>query len=219
MDNSEFIPLPEGVEFWNDGTYKGEKVLVSSGGPDLYLIVDDTNSGLSLYHYVYPDADHSVARLSFDLPSRGLTNERSMTTMSTMQPMALDAIAASAASQRVPSMTLREPAAAPGVSDGVSYGSRSGVASPTAIAQTAKKRGYVAGYIMGSAPAISLALAKTSKKGQAETYSIVAKESKPSRPLAVAMALPARCLMKLSLINILRCRRLLTCRSRWAPYH
>lgn len=96
--------------------------------------------------------------------------------------------------QRVSSMNLgNDPAEAVmhSVNDGVT-----GEALVRKIAMEARGRGYVAGYVMGSAPAVTMSLQRTHHKDSGDTYDIVAKESKPSRPLGVAMSLPRRCVTR-----------------------
>lgn len=64
------------------------------------------------------------------------------------------------------------------------------------LQREALAKGYVTGYIMGSAPAITLAMSAKKQKDGDTVYNIVAKESKPSRALAVLLALPKRCVSK-----------------------
>lgn len=64
------------------------------------------------------------------------------------------------------------------------------------LQREAVAKSFVAGYIMGSAPALTLTMSKKKQKEGDPIYNIVAKESKPSRPLGVLMALPARCVQK-----------------------
>lgn len=187
------IPLPERISCWNDGVVKGESVLIGVAKPDLYMIADDERLGLTLFHYVYDREDGSRLRYCDTLPTRTIQTERSMKIMSMNQQTLLGMVRGQGAASpmNLSGNTQSSVPAPAAVGDGVS-----GAVSVSRIQREALATSYVSGYIMGSAPAITLAMSRRKVKDSAPTFDIVAKESKPSRCLSVLIAMPARCCKK-----------------------
>lgn len=102
-----------------------------------------------------------------------------------------DLARSSGAARGVSQMSLGDAPAMNPINDGVGN-----TVDLRRLQREAIAKGYVAGYIMGSAPAITLTMSKKKVKDSDPVFNIVAKESKPSRPLAVLLALPARCVKK-----------------------
>lgn len=195
-DVSNFLPQPDGVTEWCDGTYLGVKTLVATADTDIYVVVDDTNLGLVLCHYVYAPDDTTEYRLSPHLGWRKLKLERSKKKMSMGSPSLMDVVRSQQSQRSDLGAGMAGMGAAPtmgamGGNDGVT-----GTTDVYRLQREALANSYVTGYIMGAAPAITLALSKKKQKDSAPTFSIIAKESKPSRCLAVLMAIPSRCCKK-----------------------
>lgn len=191
-DLGDNLPLPEGIPYWNDGTVKGAECLVGQTDTDLFVIAEDRNFGLGLFHYVYENEERTGWRYSYTLPQRKLTNERRTVIM----PGTMNDVAAKLGGGLGSLQFGGNPQEMMNPGDGAHYAGANGPANKESIAAVAKKLGYVAGYVMGSAPAVTMAMTKTNKKGEPDSYSIIAKESKPSRPIAVLLALPSRCVMR-----------------------
>lgn len=85
-----------------------------------------------------------------------------------------------------------QPAMANPVGDGIGGSS----VQLRTLQREALAKSYVAGYIMASAPAISLSMQKGKSKNGESVFSIQAKESKPSRCLRVLLRVPRRCVNK-----------------------
>lgn len=185
----KYLPIPEGVQCWNNATIGGIDVLATKAGDDLFIIADDTKLGLALFHYVHDTETDSGYKYSYTLPYRVITERRSKTMSN-----ALSEYAARAGSAR--NMGMMQLGGQPlpeqvPVGDGISGG-----VNLRRLQRDAISRSYVVGYIMGAAPAITLAMSKKKQMEGDPVYNIVAKESKPSRPMFVLMALAARCVSK-----------------------
>lgn len=198
-DVSNYLPLPEGFSNWQNGTYAGEDILVAMAEKDLFLIAEDTNVGFALFHFVHPMDDGSVWQQSYTLPSRQLQIERSSSTMANPSSLlSMQGAVADARGIAPMDLTGGGSVGAPvmtNAADGVS-----GSVDPRRLQREAVAYGYVFGYVMNTAPAITMALSKKSPKNSTPVYSIVTKESKPQRPLGVLIALPTRCIMRNRLI-------------------
>lgn len=184
-----YLPLPEGIQNWNNATIAGVDVLAAMTGNDLFIIADDTRIGYALFHYVYDTENDSGYRYAYTLPYRVIQTERSKETM----PNSLSELAGrTGAGRGIAPMSLggQSPEMS-AVNDGIA-----GAVDLRRLQREAVAKSYVAGYVMGSAPAITLTMSKKKQKDGDPVYNIVAKESKPSRPLGVLMALPARCVSK-----------------------
>lgn len=154
----------------------------------LYILADAKDTGFALFHYEHETDDGSRYRLSYTLGKRVIQAERKVVSMNNM----LRDVAGTVGNQRgVAPMNLGASEMVPAAGEGVS-----GAVDSRRLQREALAYGYVAGYIMGSAPATTLAMSKKKVKDGDAVYSIVAKESKPSRPLSVLMALPKRCVMR-----------------------
>lgn len=184
-------PLPANVDAWSVGEWQGEQMLVARSGKDFYVIGEDRKFGLCLHHYVYDPEHGGGYRQSWNLPRRSLQNERRNTSMEIGTD--LRSAVGRMGGQRVTSMNLSNggPMEAVSIEDGIS-----GEQLVRKIGQDARGRGYVAGYIMGSAPAVTMVLSRTRHKDADDTYGIIAKESKPARMLGVALCLPRRCVTR-----------------------
>lgn len=99
-----------------------------------------------------------------------------------MTPMNLGAITP-------PTVPAAAPVMAP-MSEGVSKGTK--LAS---LRMAIQSRGYVFGYIMGNAPATAFYPQKKKSK-DGDTSVLVCRQTKPTKPLAVLMALPKNAVMK-----------------------
>lgn len=194
----DFYPLPDGVQMWNNGELQNERILVAMLSGDLYMIADEERLGLCLFHYVRKTGSSEGNRWVYcdERPYRRLQTEGRVFLMSNPSTMSLMQLANQpdrggvaqpmSMSGLAPSVGLGAP-----IGDGVS-----GTADARRVQREALANSYVAGYIMGSAPALTLSLTKHKQKDSAPTFSIAAKESKPSRCLAVLISMPARCCKK-----------------------
>lgn len=185
------MPLPEGMQGWNNASVNGVDVLAGTSGKDLFIIADDVKSGLTLFHYVYNTDSGGGYKFSSTLPTRVIQTERSIKFMQGNQSLA-EFARQSGANRGLSSMNLggEQPMQSVG-GDGIST-----TVDVRRLQREAVAKSYVFGYIMGSAPATTLALSRKKQKEQDDVYTIVAKESKPSRCLSVLMALPKRCVSK-----------------------
>ena len=200
-DVSDYLPLPSGVNGWHVGRYKGTPVLVSFANYDMYIIGESDSGVYALYHYVIEEERPDFFRLSYNLPRRILnTSQRSVNAMTKLEemmsgynafqqnggvmPMSEPGMMAQQPQQ--PSM----PAAGMATGDGISSG-----VDVRKLCQTAKAFGYVFGYVLMNAPQCTMGLVRNNTSN-GTTYSIEGRESKPSRPVAVLMTLPARCVKR-----------------------
>lgn len=189
VQTGDVLPLPEGMQGWNNAAVYGEDVLAGTSGNDLFIIAEDTKVGLALFHYVYSTENGNGYRFAYTLPYRTIQTERRQDNMS--NPNSLGEFARQAAGGRLNNMSLGGPAPEMGaMNDGLAT-----TVDVRRLQREALAKSYVFGYVMGAAPATTLGMSKKKDK-DSETYSIVAKESKPSRCLAVLMALPKRCVSK-----------------------
>lgn len=196
-DTGEYLPLPMGVTRWNDALYKGSEILFAQSAGELYLIADDAKLGLALFHYVYANEGDSVYRYSNILPYRSIKKRKEQISMSTLADMsrsrgALGGVApmnlgGTPAYQEV---TPGYPPMAGG--DGIG----SGAADTKTIVKTAQANGYVFGYVMKNAPAITVILGRNKDKDGGITYALRAKQSKPSGLLSVLLAIPSNCILR-----------------------
>ena len=189
VPTGDVLPLPEGMQGWNNAALYGEDVLACTSGSDLFIIAEDTKVGYALFHYVYSTDNGNEYKMSYTLPYRILQTERRQTIMA--NPNSLGELARQTANNRgLQAMNLGG-APMEAVGDGLAT-----TVDVRRLQREALAKAYVFGYIMGSAPATTLAMSKKKQKEGEETYNIVAKESKPSRCLSVLMALPKRCVSK-----------------------
>lgn len=194
-DTGEYLPIPMGVTRWNDALYKGSEVLFGEAAGELYVIADDAKIGLSLFHYVYAKEGDSLYRYSNLLPYRSIKKGKEQTSMSSLSDLARNA----GNSRGVAAMNLGDPSSfVPGAAGyaGVGDGISGGAADVKTIIKTAQANGYVFGYVMKNAPAITIVLGRTKDKDDKVSYSLRAKQSKPSGLLDVLMAIPSNCIMR-----------------------
>lgn len=188
---SNTVPQPDGVKHWNRAKFRGEDVHVADLGSTFYVLADTTVFGYTMFRYLSSAEDDSLLRIAFQRGNRIIAKERSNVIMAnlsqlagqygpSMNPMSLDG-----------GNTAPAPSMAPVSGEGIASG-----VDVTRLRKEALTRGYVAGYVMGNAPARTMNLATKKDKQGVSQSNIVAKESKPSRCLAVLMALPANCVMR-----------------------
>lgn len=183
------IPLPEGVNSWMRAKYQGEDVHFAQKDDTIYLLADTTIFGYCLFKLVSSPENDALFKVAYQGGNRIITKERSKIFMNS----SLQEIAARYGSSGVQQMNLggNAPAMAPATGEGVSRS-----VDVRRLHSEVVTRGYVAGYVMGNAPALTMTLTRKKAKDGTTTANIVAKESKPSRCLAVLMALPANCVQR-----------------------
>lgn len=193
-DTGEYLPLPMGVTRWNDALYKSSEVLFAETAGEIFVIADDAKFGLTLFHYVYANEGDSLYRYSNILPYRSIKKGKEQVQMSALAQLAQQR----GGSQGVATMNL--PGADYGMNGGYppvgGDGISGGAADTKTIVKTAQAHGYVFGYIMKNAPAITIVLGRTKDKDDKVTYNLRAKQSKPSGLLDVLMAIPSNCIMR-----------------------
>ena len=194
QDTGDYLPLPSVVPQWSAAMLQGEFVLYSDADDDIFLIADTTNSGLALYHYVFADKGPFKYRLSYHRPHRTIKPKGEIKIMANPVSSLNTLMQNYSASMDLPNGNVPSSSMTP-VSSSSNDGGISAGADQRKIQRTALINGYVEGYIMGNAPACNMQLVRT-RNGENTVYSIEGRESKPSRPLAVLMTLPARCVKK-----------------------
>ncbi len=195
-DTGEYHPIPMGVTRWNDALYKSSEVLFAQAAGEIFVIADDAKFGLTLFHYVYANEGDSLYRYSNILPYRSIKKRKEQTSMSSLSELARQ----QANARGVAPMNLGGamdygpvgPGYAPVGGDGIS----GGAADTKTIIKTAQANGYVFGYVMKNAPAITIVLGRNKDKEDKVTYNLRAKQSKPSGLLDVLMAIPSNCIMR-----------------------
>lgn len=186
------IPLPSGVAVWMRAVFKSEKVHCARTKDLLYLLADTTNFGYCLFKFVSSAENDTTFKVAFQGGNRIITKERSNIIMAGN----LEAIAQQYGQRgSVSAMNLGSspsaPAMAPVGGEGVSRS-----VDVRRLHSEIVTRGYVAGFVMGNAPALTMTLSRKKSKDNTTTANIIAKESKPSRCLAVLLALPANCVQR-----------------------
>lgn len=204
-DVGDYLPLPSGVKEWRVGRYKGVAVLLAFTDFDMYIIGKSDNGVYALYHYVTDEERADYFRLSYTLPRRILNiSQRSENEMTNLEEMmsGYNAFQQNGGnmpmSEPVPGMMPQQPQQPQQnmVPNGVNMGDGiSGGVNVRKLCQTAKAFGYVFGYVLMNAPQCTMSLARTNTSN-GPIYNIEGKESKPSRPIAVLMTLPARCVKR-----------------------
>lgn len=192
-DTGNYLPLPLGVTRWNDALYMDKDVLFAEADGHLYVIADDDKQGLALFHYMYANENDSVYRYSNNLPCRSIKIRKDKIFMNALAEMARNAGNARGM-VGMPGMNPMDlnPNAGFVAGDGIS----NGAANIKNITNTALVRGFVFGYIMKNAPAITIQMGKEKQKDGKETRALRAKQSKPSGLLEVLMAIPSQCILR-----------------------
>lgn len=183
------IPLPNGVDRWMRAKYKGEEVLFARTENTIYMLADTTIFGYCLFKLVSSNENDTTFKVAYQGGNRIITNERRNIVMNA----SLKEIAARYPGNAVQPMNLGNtaPAMTPTSGEGVSRS-----VDVRRLHTEIVTRGYVAGYVMGNAPALTMSLTRKKAQDGTVTANIVAKESKPTRCLAVLMALPANCVQR-----------------------
>lgn len=184
------IPLPDGVTKWMRAKFQGEDIHFARKDDTIYLLADTTIFGYCLFKLVSQPDNDTTFRVAYQGGNRIISKERSSIIMANT----LSDIANRYQAGNVQNLNLggNAPAAmAPVGSEGISRN-----VDVRRLHSEIVTRGYVAGYVMGNAPALSMSLTRKKAKDGTVTANIVAKESKPSRCLAVLMALPANCVQR-----------------------
>lgn len=201
-----FYPLGYGVDSVYIATFQGRKLLMQKGKSDLYLITDVPKFGFSLLHYIL-HTDNKKVRLSNSLPIQQLfyyKEEQIMNTLSSLNKMSVTSQLNSNNNQQsyqpVQSAPQQQQPQAVQPIQGTGMASATSV-TKTQIASLAKACGYVIGYIAPVGPQIKMQLHKQTKKQTNSsitdtTYSIIAVESKPTKPIRILAALPKGVCMK-----------------------
>lgn len=184
------IPLPEGVTAWMRAKYQGEDVHIARNKDTLWMLADTTIFGYCLFKLVSQPDNDTTFKVAYQGGNRIISTERS----SVIMAGSLADIAARYQGGSVNPMNLggqsvapMAPAAGEGISRNV---------DARRLHSEIVTRGYVAGYVMGNAPALTMTLTRKKAKDGTVTANIVAKESKPSRCLAVLIAMPANCVQR-----------------------
>ena len=196
-DVSGVLPLPEGVVDWSVGSFKGHSVFYTHSNHVLYIIAETSNVGCALFRYESENNDDVNFKVAFQKGVQIIDSSQRSYFMSTMQKLAGLSGLANASNETVNPMNLGSaPANAAPAAHSVGDGITTGI-DHDAIAYAAKTKGYVTGYIFANAPSITMGTVTTKGTGNTEgEIKIHAKQSKPSRCLAVLMALPANCVCK-----------------------
>lgn len=193
------VPCPDGVSGWYSATLSDVPIHAARVEGTLYMLADTYIFGYALFKFVSSDDDTNTFRAAYQGSVRLITNERDvsmsvMTDLSKMYgsrnpspvaPMNLSGQQGPQQYQNVPA-----PAHVP-MGEGVSRGP-----NLDSLRSQIQMRGYVAGYIMAGAPAVTMSCVRKRSKDGTQTANIVAKESKPSKCLRVLMALPASCVTR-----------------------
>lgn len=185
------LPLPEGVGHWNRATFMGEDVHVAEADGVFYMLADTTIFGYALFRFVSETENDSTLRIAFQRGNRIITKERSHIIMDNLNQLANQYNATSINPMNLGGSAVQVPQMSPMGGEGIK-----GAIDSRRLRAEALSRGYVAGYVMGNAPQLTMSLQNKKDKAGVVTSNIVAKESKPSRCLAVMMALPANCVMR-----------------------
>lgn len=185
------LPLPEGLPYWRRALFRGQDVHAGQVNDTLYMLVDSTNFGYCLFKYVSQPDNDNLYRVAFLGGNRLITKDKEE--LLTMAKDISEIAKSNAAILSAMNLSggVAAPAMAPVVGEGVTRS-----IDTRRLQSEIVGNGYVFGYVMASAPATTMALVRKKTKGAGDTTNIVAKESKPSRCLAVLMALPANCVQK-----------------------
>ena len=183
------VPLPEGATAWRHARFMGENVHVTTSGDTVFMLADTTIFGYCLFRFVSSTEDDSTLRIAFQRGNRIITKERSQVIMANLNDLARS-YQSGVAPMNLGAQTPQTPMA-PASGEGIA-----GNVDTRRLRAEAMSRGYVAGYVMGNAPQLTMSLQNKKDKAGTVISNIVAKESKPSRCLAVLMALPANCVMR-----------------------
>lgn len=197
------IPLPMGAKEWKRARYMGEEVHVARDKNTLWVLADTTIFGYCLFKLVSQSDNDTTFKVAYSGGTRIISNERSNIIMAGSMTGGLGEIAARYQAGSVNPMQLGNSGATAIGSTGsmapVMPGAGEGVTrniDARRLHSEIVSRGYVAGYVMGNAPQVSMSLTRKKANDGTVTANIVAKESKPSRCLAVLMALPANCIQR-----------------------
>lgn len=189
------LPRPDGVTQWSKSVYAGEIMHTARVGNLLYMIADTQVFGYALFKFVSTDDDGTTYKATTNGSVRPISNERNDIIMANPNPLAelSQKFNGGMTQQGIQPMSLGgNPAPmAPVVGEGVSHG----IGLQT-LKSELRTRSYIAGYVMGNAPQLTMSLSRKKNKDGTTTANILAKESKPSRCLAVLMNLPANCVQR-----------------------
>lgn len=194
-DTGEYLPMPMGVTRWNDALYKSQEILFAETAGEVFIIAEDMKLGLTLFHYVYANEGDSLYRYSNILPCRSIKKRKEQISMSSLAELSRNrgAVHGVAPMDLGGQPNYGNPAYPP-MTGGDGIGT--GAADIKTIEKTAQANGYVFGYVMKNAPAITVVLGRNKDKDDKVTYSLRAKQSKPSGLLEVLMAIPSNCIMR-----------------------
>ena len=188
------IPLPDGVDRWMRALYQGEEVHVARTGDTLYILADTTIFGYCLFKLVSVPDNDTTFKVAYQGGNRIISSERRNVIMAqTMseiigqyQAGQVNPINLGGMQNYAPAAPQQAPVAGEGVTRGMDV---------NRLHREISVRSYVAGYVMNNAPQLTLSVNRKKAQDGTVTANIVAKESKPSRCLAVLMALPANYVM------------------------
>jgi len=189
------LPRPNGVDVWRFATLLGEEIHAARVEDTLYMIADTYVFGYALFRFVSSHDDANTFKASYQRSARPICNERKdlqMSSLSGLSGLAQRYEGRNSAGSVSP-MNLGGAPAMPATPAG--EGVARGVNIKT-LKSEIQMRGYVAGYVMNTAPAVTMSLVRKKAKDGTSTANIIAKESKPTRALAVLMALPANCVQR-----------------------
>lgn len=188
------LPRPDGVTQWSKSMYAGELMHTARVGNMLYMIADTQVFGYALFKFISNDDDGTTYKATTNGSVRPISNERNDILMAN-NPLAELAgkFNGGMTQQNVQPMSLGggNVPMAPVTGEGVAHGIDLKV-----LRSELRTRSYIAGYVMGNAPQLTMSLSRKKNKDGTTTANILAKESKPSRCLAVLMNLPANCVQR-----------------------
>lgn len=191
------LPIPDGVDRWLNGTYKGFPVWLAYADHDLFVIADTQYHGFAMLHYEAIDETNTSFRSALKGGIVKLCNTKGDIFMSN-NPSVMDVVQRYQQNPAMGNMNLQNPSMNPGFMAPGFAGAESITAGGVDVKRlqaTVRVGGYVAGYVMNSAPNTSMALVNVGDKKEPK-YTIVARESKPSTVRGVCISLPARCVLR-----------------------
>lgn len=191
-DAGNCIPLPAAIRRWDIGRIGDTDCLVSFDEYNLYALIETSNFGFALCHWV-PKDDGPANEYKFCAknPFRPIS-ERSNVKMANLSEVARRNRLHTRAAQTMDLGGGTEEMTVPSVEP---TGLTTGVEARL-LHKTAQSHGYVFGYVMCNAPQTTMGVQRKKQPNGGKSATLTAKQSKPSRILSVLMALPKKCVMK-----------------------
>lgn len=184
-DPGNMVPLPKECDKWHTGTIGGTDALVYLDDKHLYVLTETPKTGYCLFHWE-STKDKEFYKSAQDYVKPII--ERRVFVMTQLQQLARNSNLGGGANF----MNLQNNETP---TESAVTGMTGGNVDMRLVQRMAMAHGYVFGYVMGAAPRTTMRVQRTKTEGGGTTATIVATQSKPTRPLSVLLSLPKRCCM------------------------